>query len=845
MSASPRTNKPRKGPETGVAGRGRGAWRGGGPGAGSGFPAPGRQFGPNAFPPLAHGPAHQFMLATLVGTPVLLTTRANQRLEGVLGAAANEDGTPGAVLRNARDVANTAAPIQEQMFIPAQNIAGCVPAAGSTAFRTDADIAGANPNGPRPPWSSPPPPASAPGQNVDELTFGASASSGQPWDQFQANEKMFGVVTSFNEEAYTTALDRNAPDFKEKERKAEIIAKEIMAGSTNNPHLAEERGAVDDSGMNEEDKYSSVVRGQNAYIPPGARRAAQANGSSSPSPAPTAAKSPPVPVAAKSPPPSNTNNVAPAQTPAGALATNAPAATTPAATTDPKPDVPKLAINGTEAATGAQAKAGENNLVGSFREFVTNEKQRLAQKKQAIVKSEKEKRMAELVAFSQTFKLNKPIPKDLVPILTKDSEKAKAIVEKTSADAASARARNIGGATATINANAHPTGATNASVLPAGSGAGAMKKTATTTGATKVPKMVIQAIPPFNPNKLRGAAGATPAAPKKDGVAAGKDGANLSVKTGLPPAKKDDREPSPTSAAFRLNVNASSFRPGHGSSASVSAGATPSPKTKAAAPDAVAAPPNPFYGTKTFKKTQMTMLKEEFNPFKFAKVADSSSVPPNWPYTGRKFMLLFSAPVVAPQPQPPAPQPAPQPQPQQPPPPQPQQPPPPGPHPGHPPPPPMQQQTPPVPGPYEEDHGRSPYMQMYPYGYPYPGQPPMQPMMQVPPTSAPPGYMQGPYMQPMPYPQHQMPPNQPMYGAPMPGIPHIAYMPPPPGAYPPGAAPRGSMPPPHGYYHQSPQLGHAVPYPMMMQGPPGAPTPHPYDPNGPPNGPPGPLGVGH
>ncbi|KAG8763788.1 hypothetical protein FRC12_008407 [Ceratobasidium sp. 428] len=627
-----------------------------------------------------------------------------------------------------------------------------------------------------------------------------------------------------------------------------------MAGSTNNPHLAEERGAVDDSGMNEEDKYSSVVRGQNAYIPPGARRAAQANGSSaSPSPAPTAAKSPPAttaPAAAKSPPPANTST---ASTPAA----------TPAATAESKPEVPKLAINGAETATGTPAKPGENNLVGSFREFVTNEKQRLAQKKQAIVKSEKEKRMAELVAFSQTFKLNKPIPKDLVPILTKDSEKAKAIVEKSSQDAASARARNIGGSSTTINANANPTGAPNAAgaALPASSSGGALKKAAPASSGAKATKMVIQAIPPFNPNKSRGAAGAgagATSAVKKD--VSGKDGASLSVKTAVPVVKKDEREPSPTSAAFRLNVNASSFRPGHGSSASVSAGATPSPKTKANAPDPVTASQNAFYGTKTFKKTQMTMLKEEFNPFKFAKVADAPSVPPNWPYTGRKFMLLFSAPTVTPQPhQPPAPQPAPQPQPQQqqqPPPPQPQpqqqqpqqqqQPPPPqGPHPGHPPPPPMQQQTPPVPGPYEDDHGRSPYMQMYPYAYPYPGQPPMQPMMQVPPTSGPPGYMQAPYMQPMPYPQHQMPPNQPMYGAPMPGMPHIAYMPPPPGAYPPGAAPRAGMPPPHGYYHQSPQLGHAVPYPMMMQGPPGAPTPHPYDPQGPPNGPPGPLGVGH
>ena len=34
------------------------------------------------------------------------------------------------------------------------------------------------------------------------------------------NEKLFGVKASFDEEAYTTKLDRNAPDFKEKEKKA-------------------------------------------------------------------------------------------------------------------------------------------------------------------------------------------------------------------------------------------------------------------------------------------------------------------------------------------------------------------------------------------------------------------------------------------------------------------------------------------------------------------------------------------------------------------------------------------------------------------------------------------------
>lgn len=66
---------------------------------------------------------------------------------------------------------------------------------------------------------------------------------------------MFGVKTSFDENIYTTKLDRSRPDYKERERQAQIIADEIMGGTTNNPHLMEERGLkVDDSGLNEEDK---------------------------------------------------------------------------------------------------------------------------------------------------------------------------------------------------------------------------------------------------------------------------------------------------------------------------------------------------------------------------------------------------------------------------------------------------------------------------------------------------------------------------------------------------------------------------------------------------------------
>ena len=68
------------------------------------------------------------------------------------------------------------------------------------------------------------------GRYADDLTFGPGASQGNnSWDQFAANEKLFGVKANFDEEAYTTKLDRNAPDFKEKEKKAQALANEIMS----------------------------------------------------------------------------------------------------------------------------------------------------------------------------------------------------------------------------------------------------------------------------------------------------------------------------------------------------------------------------------------------------------------------------------------------------------------------------------------------------------------------------------------------------------------------------------------------------------------------------------------
>lgn len=58
------------------------------------------------------------------------------------------------------------------------------------------------------------------------------------WDQFETNEMLFGVKSTFNEELYTTKLERG-PQMKELEKEASRIAREIEGEVTQDLHLAE------------------------------------------------------------------------------------------------------------------------------------------------------------------------------------------------------------------------------------------------------------------------------------------------------------------------------------------------------------------------------------------------------------------------------------------------------------------------------------------------------------------------------------------------------------------------------------------------------------------------------
>ncbi|XP_021648996.2 polyadenylate-binding protein-interacting protein 3 isoform X4 [Hevea brasiliensis] len=82
------------------------------------------------------------------------------------------------------------------------------------------------------------------------------------WDQFETNEMLFGVKSTFDEELYTTKLKRG-PDMRELEKEATRIAREIEGEDTQDLHLAEERGIHlhENLDIDEETRFSSVYRG--------------------------------------------------------------------------------------------------------------------------------------------------------------------------------------------------------------------------------------------------------------------------------------------------------------------------------------------------------------------------------------------------------------------------------------------------------------------------------------------------------------------------------------------------------------------------------------------------------
>lgn len=296
------------------------------------------------------------------------------------------------------------------------------------------------------------------------MSLESAGSTG--WDQFETNARLFGATSSYDENLYTTRIDRNDPSYKRKEAEAARIAREIETSQTDNVHMREERGhAAQDDPTGEEEKYSGVHRDDtnfpplqsgkpNKYTPP-ARRA--------PTGKPTVAGAPVDPAIISAqvarPKPGEQKTVAtpaatateegskespdeqpkatlPSQQPSEASSSNAAASGKPDtdpetknALPEPGPDDVTAPAQGTTAAENPSSHVG-GEVLEQFRQFANTEKMKLQECRRNQASYDKTIKLNELMKFSQNFKLSTLVPRDLIPILAKDRTKQEVIVER-------------------------------------------------------------------------------------------------------------------------------------------------------------------------------------------------------------------------------------------------------------------------------------------------------------------------------------------------------------------------------------------------------------------------------
>lgn len=331
---------------------------------------------------------------------------------------------------------------------------------GTTGFRTDTDISGHTAMRERKlqKWE--------PTEIEPNMTL-ESAGRSTEWDQFSTNERLFGVRSNYDEEIYTTSIDRSDPQYAQRAARAEKIAREIESSNPLNSHVREERGgnAANDDGGDEEDKYSGVRRefpqlssGQpNKYTPPARRapapqatvpgapvdpaiisssvarpdsasKASQKSASPVPqNPATTEAAKTDLPKSAAPVDSSKDAAAKPEVKPAGVPKPAAESSTKPSATIKPTVGAipPRKSGRPHDATTTV-----EHDLLDSFKQFSAAEKLRMSERQRVIARETKAVKLNDLKKFAINFKLNTPVPTDLVPILAKDETKQQAIVEK-------------------------------------------------------------------------------------------------------------------------------------------------------------------------------------------------------------------------------------------------------------------------------------------------------------------------------------------------------------------------------------------------------------------------------
>ena len=164
-----------------------------------------------------------------------MTVAGNRRYEGILVGATGHPEVSLAI-RNARSLDTPAAAPTPTLLVLARDLLQLdaldvnlrpPPLEKSATFKTDTDITGAPPTTrgkPLEAWS---------GDDYvlgnDSLESGNKGpTSNQNWDQFATNERLYGVRTDYNEDAYTTKLDRSGSDYRAREQKAAQLEREIL-----------------------------------------------------------------------------------------------------------------------------------------------------------------------------------------------------------------------------------------------------------------------------------------------------------------------------------------------------------------------------------------------------------------------------------------------------------------------------------------------------------------------------------------------------------------------------------------------------------------------------------------
>ncbi|KAI1147804.1 hypothetical protein F4825DRAFT_465387 [Nemania diffusa] len=337
---------------------------------------------------------------------------------------------------------------------------------GTSGFRTDTAISSSCAKGERvlQPWVAPT------GSEGLDLTLEKS-TSGRTWDQFAVNERQFGIKTTYDENIYTTPIDKSHPQYKERFAKAEKTAKEIEGSATTTAHHAEERqmnfSGDNDVGDDEEEKYSGVKRQdfpplgnrESKYTPP-ARRAPAAASTVKGAPVDPAIISAQLRTQKPQSVPKVEDNKA--QATSAAEATPTPPSTQ---TPDSKPDSkaeslqkstearptnqvstplkPSTATSRTISPRSKDAQSSvpnatatvERDVLKDFKNFAQQQRMTVDKARHTKAKADKEVKLIELKRFADSFKLPTPVPLDLIGIIAKDPAKQREIQEKANRDA--------------------------------------------------------------------------------------------------------------------------------------------------------------------------------------------------------------------------------------------------------------------------------------------------------------------------------------------------------------------------------------------------------------------------